>query len=104
MFIGIAVAVYLLVVCWVTRLVLISRDPDWPMIWAVLHVANFPLSILLRRIGGVAGNWGRRRGLQRLEKKRWQSFDNFWVPLLLYGLFGALWWAGIAWTVSSAIG
>lgn len=103
MLIAIVVGAYLLVFCWVIRTVLTSRDPDWPMAWVVLHFINFPLSLVLRRLAAMVSTWLRHQDSHDVDENRWQSANKFWIPLILYGLFGLIWWAGLAWTASLVV-
>lgn len=73
------------------------------MLWSLLQIVNFPLSLLLEHVGCSISGWREKRGLPGLGKHRWQSVDNFWMPLVLYGIFGTLWWAGIAWGITGLV-
>lgn len=82
MLVGIAIVTYLVIVCWGTRLVLRSRDPDWPMIWACF-MSSISLSACCSR--GSAAWPASGVGITGFGARR-ENVGRAWT------ISGSLWW------------
>jgi hypothetical protein len=103
--IGLALAAaHVVLVAFVARLVLRSREPDWPMLWGLLIVVNFPWSLVVAAVGSFVG----KVHSARASTRRVLDIHNFVVPLVLLGVGGTVWWytlpQAVAWVYGAIAG
>jgi uncharacterized membrane protein (UPF0136 family) len=103
--IGLALAAaHVVLVAFVIRLVLRSREPDWPMLWGLLIVVNFPWSLVLAAVGSFVG----KVHSEGASTRRVLDIHNFVVPFVLLGVGGTVWWYALpqvfAWLYRSVAG
>ena len=94
---------HFLLVLSVVRAALVGTDQAWPLMWVSFVFFDFPMGLLMilmphlpkvTLVPGVVGH-------------PLNDTSNFWVPVILFGLGGTVWWsligAGIGWAIRDAL-
>lgn len=72
---------------------LIGTKPDalYQAIWFPLAILDFPVSLLILIIWMIPITKAIQDAMLGLTFP-WSDFANFWVPLVVFGVFGTAWW------------
>ena len=71
--------------------ILVSSEPDWPMVWIGFMVIDFPISLLYAAMNGLAPIVPSRIHLVASYSPL-NDVWNFLSPTLFFGLVGSVWW------------
>lgn len=69
-----------------------NPDPDWPIVWVIVLIVDFPMSLLYPLMPKLPESVH----LVSHPTSALNDIGNFWQPLLFFGVLGTLWWFGVA--------
>jgi hypothetical protein len=77
------------VVAYLVWNIFFAGEPDWPMLWTVLLIIDFPWSLLTFPVAWSLRSMGIHA---RQPKARALDPENFLLPFIFLGLGGTIWW------------
>jgi hypothetical protein len=69
-----------------------GKEPAWPMMWLAFMGIDFPAFVIFIPITSLVGFTMHSLGLSWNNGGYLADPVNFWCPLIVFGIFGTLWW------------
>jgi hypothetical protein len=81
----------------ITASTLVGSEPDalYQAVWFPLTIIDFPVSLIIIGIWMLPVTATIHKAMLVFSFP-WSDFSNFWVPLIVFGIFGTLWWFYLA--------